>query len=61
VVGPFLAAPVPIAGRFRGLLVAGFDYFGRRTELTRGPFDTVYSTPQVAPYISVVVEADFRP
>ena len=60
-VGPFLAAPVPIAGRFRGLLVAGFDYFARRTQLTKGGFDTTYSTPQVAPYVGVIVEADLRP
>ena len=46
-VGPFLAAPVPIAGRFRGLLVAGFDYFARRTELPeRQPLRPVYSTPR---------------
>ncbi len=43
-VGPFLAAEFPIAGRFRGLLVGGFDYFGRRTELSTGGFDTAYST-----------------
>jgi hypothetical protein len=62
VVGPFLAAPVPIAGRYRGLLVAGFDYVARRTELlSYSPFDPVYSTPELAPYIGVVVEADFRP
>jgi hypothetical protein len=62
VVGPFLAAPVPIAGRYRGLLVAGFDYVARRTELlSSSPFDPVYSTPALAPYIGVVVEADFRP
>ncbi len=39
VVGPFVAARVPIVGGFRGLLVGGFDYFARRTELTGG-FDT---------------------
>ena len=62
VVGPFIAAPVPIAGRYRGLLVAGFDYFARRTELlSYGFLDPVYSTPELAPYIGVVVEADFRP
>jgi hypothetical protein len=60
-VGPFVAAPVPIAGRFRGLLIAGFDYFARRTQLTKGGFDTTYSTPQVAPYVGVIVEADLRP
>ena len=31
VVGPFIAARVPIVGSFRGLLVGGFDYFARRT------------------------------
>jgi hypothetical protein len=51
----------PIAGRFRGLLVGGLDYFGRRTELSRGGFDTVYSTPQVAAYLGMVVEAVLRP
>ena len=56
-VGPFLAARFPIAGQVRGLLVGGFDYFGRRTELSRGTFDTSYSTPQVAPYVGVVAEA----
>jgi hypothetical protein len=56
-VGPFVAAPVPIAGRFRGLLIAGFDYFGRRTQLAKARFDTTYSTPQVAPYVGVIVEA----
>jgi hypothetical protein len=60
-VGPFLAARFPIAGRFRGLLVGGFDYFSRRTQLSSGSFDTVYSTPQVAPYIGVVAEAVLRP
>ena len=56
VVGPFVAARVPIVGRFRGMLVGGFDYFARRTELSSG-FDTLYSTPAVAPYIGVVLEA----
>jgi hypothetical protein len=60
-VGPFVAAPVPIVGRFRGLLMAGFDYFGRRTELSDGGFDAVYSTPQVAFYAGLVVEAGLRP
>lgn len=55
-IGPFLAARFPIAGRFRGLLVGGFDYFARRTQLSTGVFDTAYSTPQVAPYVGVVVE-----
>jgi hypothetical protein len=55
-VGPFLAARFPIAGRVRGLLVGGFDYFARRTQLSTGNFDTAYSTPQVAPYVGVVVE-----
>jgi hypothetical protein len=60
-VGPFLAARFPIAGRLRGLLVGGFDYFARRTELSTGAFDTAYSSPQVAPYVAVVVEAVLRP
>ena len=55
-VGPFVAARTPIVGRFRGMLVGSFDYFARRTELTNG-FDTLYSTPAVAPYIGVVLEA----
>jgi hypothetical protein len=59
-VGPFLAARIPITRRFQGLLVGGFDYFSRRTELSRGGFDTVYSTPQVAPYIGVVLEGVLR-
>jgi hypothetical protein len=56
VVGPFVAARVPIVGSFRGLLIGGFDYFARRTQLTGGGFDTLYSTPAVAPYIGVVLE-----
>jgi hypothetical protein len=60
-VGPFLAAKFPIAGRFRGLLVGGFDYFGRRTELSTGNFDTAYSSPQLAPYVAVVAEAVLGP
>jgi hypothetical protein len=60
-VGPFLAARIPIVGRFRGLFVGGFDYFGRRTQLSRGGFDTSYSTPQVAPYLGIIVEAVLRP
>jgi hypothetical protein len=57
IVGPFIAARIPIVGRFRGLLVGGFDYVPRRTELTNGGFDAVYTTPAVAPYIGVVFEA----
>ena len=57
VVGPFVAARVPIVGRFRGLLVGGFDYFARRTELAGG-ISTLYSTPAVAPYIGVVFDVD---
>jgi hypothetical protein len=60
-VGPFLAAKFPIAGRFRGLLVGGFDYFGRRTELSKGLFDTAYSSPQLAPYVALVAEAVLTP
>ncbi|HLK89857.1 MAG TPA: hypothetical protein VKZ18_08185 [Polyangia bacterium] len=60
-VGPFLAAKFPIGGRFRGLLVGGFDYFARRTQLSTGNFDTAYSSPQVAPYVGVVVDAVLEP
>jgi hypothetical protein len=60
-VGPFLAAKFPIAGRFRGLLMGGFDYFGRRTELSTGSFDTAYSSPQLAPYVAIVGEAVLSP
>jgi hypothetical protein len=60
-VGPFLALRLPIAGRFRGLLVGGFDYFSHRTELSTDGFDAVYSTPQLAPYVGVVVEAVLQP
>jgi hypothetical protein len=60
-VGPFLAAKFPIAGRFRGLLVGGFDYFGRRTELSTGLFDTAYSSPKLASYVAVVAEAVLTP
>jgi hypothetical protein len=68
-VGPFLGFHIPIAGRFRGVLQAGFDYFGRRTQLSgRGPGDasgsrgdggpeTLYSSPQLAPYLALVLEA----
>jgi len=61
VVGPFLAARFPIAGRVHGLLVGGFDYFARRTELSVSGFDTAYSTPAVAPYVGVVVETVLGP
>jgi hypothetical protein len=60
-VGPFLAARFPIAGRFRGLLMGGFDYFAKRTELSTGLYDTAYSSPQLAPYVAVVGEAVFSP
>jgi hypothetical protein len=56
-VGPFLGFKIPIAGRFRGVLVGGFDYFARRTQLLGGGPDTLYSSPQVAPYVALVVEA----
>jgi hypothetical protein len=56
-VGPFIGFRFPIVGRVRGFLMAGFDYFARRTELSNGGFDPVYSTPQVAPYVSLVIEA----
>jgi hypothetical protein len=60
-VGPFLAARFPIAGRFRGLLMGGFDYFAQRTELSTGLYDTAYSSPQLAPYVAVVGEAVLSP
>lgn len=60
-VGPFVAFKFPIAGRFRGMVMEGFDYFGRRTELSTGAFDTVYSSPQLAPYVAVVAEAVLSP
>jgi hypothetical protein len=60
-VGPFLGFKIPIAGRLRGVLVGGFDYFARRTELSSGGFDTLYSSPQVAPYLALVVEAGLGP
>jgi hypothetical protein len=61
-VGPFLAAKFPIAGRFRGLLMGGFDYFGRRTELTTLlTLNTAYSSPQLAPYVAVVAEVVLAP
>jgi hypothetical protein len=60
-VGPFLAAKFPIAGRFRGLLMGGFDYFGRRTELQTLTFDTAYSSPQLAPYVAAVAEVVLAP
>ena len=56
VVGPFIAARVPIVGSFRGLLVGGFDYCARRTQLSGDGINTLYSTPAVAPYIGVVLE-----
>jgi hypothetical protein len=37
------------------LLVGGFDYFARRTELVNHLEQ--YSTPELAPYIGVVFEA----
>jgi len=61
-VGPFLAAKFPIAGRFRGMLMGGFDYFARRTELTTLlTLNTAYSSPQLAPYVAVVAEAVLGP
>jgi hypothetical protein len=56
-VGPFLGFHVPIAGRFRGVLVGGFDYFARRTVLVGGGPDPLYSSPQFAPYVALVLEA----
>ena len=60
-VGPFLGFRIPIAGRFRGVLLGGFDYFARRTQLSNGGFDTAYSTPQLAPYVALVVEVGLGP
>jgi len=60
-IGPFLAARFPIAGRVRGSFVGGFDYFARPTQLTSWSPDPAYSTPRLAPYLAVVVEADLRP
>jgi hypothetical protein len=61
-VGPFLAAKFPIAGRFRGMLMGGFDYFARRTELTTLlTLNTAYSSPQLAPYVAVVAEVVLAP
>ena len=61
-VGPFLAAKFPIAGRFRGMLMGGFDYFARRTELTTLlTLNTAYSSPQLAPYVAVVAEMVLGP
>ena len=61
-VGPFLAAKFPIAGRFRGMLMGGFDYFARRTELTTLlTLNTAYSSPQLAPYVAVVAEVVLGP
>ena len=54
--GPVHCGPVPIVGSFRGLLVGGFDYCARRTQLSGDGIDTLYSTPAVAPYIGVVLE-----
>jgi len=55
-VGPFLGFRVPIAGRVRGVLVGGFDYFPRRTELLGGQVDPLYSSPEFAPYVALMVE-----
>ena len=61
-VGPFLAAKFPIAGRFRGMLMGGFDYFARRTELTTLlTLNTAYSSPQLAPYVAAVAEVVLGP
>jgi hypothetical protein len=43
------------------LLVGGFDYFARRTELSTGAFDTAYSSSQLAPYVALVAEAVLAP
>ena len=61
-VGPFLAAKFPIAGRFRGMLMGGFDYFARRTELTTLlTLNVAYSSPQLAPYVAAVAEVVLGP
>jgi len=56
-VGPFLGFRIPIGGRFRGVLLGGFDYFARRTVLLGYGPDTLYSSPELAPYVALVVEA----
>jgi len=64
-VGPFLGFHIPIGGRFRGVLLGGFDYFGRRTQLLGASPDprvsafprTLYSSPQLAPYLALGLEA----
>jgi hypothetical protein len=60
-VGPFLGFKIPIAGRFRGLFVGGFDYFARRTQLSGSGIDTLYSSPAVAPYLGVLVDVGLGP
>jgi len=37
--------------------VGGFDYFARRTVLVGGGPDPLYSSPQFAPYVALVLEA----
>jgi len=59
--GPFLGFKVPIAGRVRGVLVAGFDYFARRTQLSGTGIETLYSSPELAPYLALVVEVGLGP
>ena len=55
---PSSRSKFPIAGRFRGLLVGGFDYFARRTELLERRSSTrSIRRRKLAPYVAVVVEA----
>jgi hypothetical protein len=60
-VGPFLGFKIPIVSRVRGLLVAGFDYFARRTQLSGSGIETLYSSPELAPYLAAVVEVGLGP
>lgn len=60
-VGPFLGFKIPITRHFRGLLVAGFDYFARRTQLSGSGIETLYSSPEVAPYLAAVIEVGLGP
>jgi hypothetical protein len=43
------------------VLVGGFDYFARRTQLVGSGPDALYSSPELAPYVALVVEAGLGP